>query len=101
MKEYIDKQGFKNYISDGFDSMIDVLTANGKGKIAFEVTKSFLKDIEEQPTVTKSDIIEDFVNAYMIQDGIDCSKCDRDDDDDYCCLKCFRDRYLAEMEREG
>lgn len=59
-----------------------------------------LEDVNKpQATIiTKADIINEFVNAYMMQDGIDCSECDRDDD--YCCLRCFRDRYFEEMESE-
>lgn len=54
-----------------------------------------LKAIEEEhDNQVRTDAISEFVNAYMKDeeqyDG--CRECERIDD--YCCIQCFRDRFL-------
>lgn len=39
-------------------------------------------------------VIDKFVNAYIAADTNHCATCERSDD--YCCIKCFRDRYFRE-----
>lgn len=53
--------------------------------------------LSEHDKKVREDAIDDFVNAYMKDeeqyDG--CRECERNDD--YCCIQCFRDRYLEQL----
>lgn len=46
----------------------------------------------------KRDVIEDFVNGYIFEsENLDCgdldfNSCNRDDD--YCCFRCYAERYI-------
>lgn len=64
-------------------------------EISREMRLLYGNEYEQQ---IKSDAINDFVKAYENADNLDCTKCDRHED--FCCIKCFRDRYLKEMEQK-
>lgn len=51
------------------------------------------EDIEQ----IKVDAIEEFINAYMSEEEKCWENCDKDLDEDFCCLKCFRERWLKEQ----
>ena len=63
----------------------------------YDVRGMWDRYLVEHDKQIRADAIDDFVNAYMKDeeqyDG--CRECERNDD--YCCIQCFRDRFLEQL----
>ena len=91
----IDADAFKKYIEDGIDGLI---LPRDKVEKAIAITKGFLKDIDEQPTVELPH--GEWICKGSVGNGTWCSVCDTN-------IKLFPNRYSfcpncgADMRKEG
>lgn len=71
-----------------------MLFSDNNGNVICDIPNSSLREGYEK---TRDGAINDFVNAYIKDDYDGCVSCSRDED--YSCIKCFRDRYLEYLHK--
>lgn len=54
-----------------------------------------VRELKEKNKQIKIEAVKEFVKAYIKEYKHDCTFCNREED--YCCLKCFRDRWIKEQ----
>lgn len=69
----IDADEFKKYISEGYEQHEDELKTEKYKTLAAEITKGFLKDIDEQPIVYDVDkVCRELLDARLSDNMLDC-----------------------------